>query len=166
MQDQINRAFAALNAKLLERQLAWFEGRNEAVRAYYASEERKAALGNWAKQTRKESEDIHKADKEKLENLAGGKTWLSAIWGCSNQEQRAELITKNVAGLIARRDAQIIKALTAKGITSIPEFDLVEMSDGCEGTFFVAGHKVTIRTILAGGYNIQCLHQRTLVKVS
>lgn len=165
MQTQLDNAFASLNAKILERQLAWFEARNATVRAYYASEERKAAMGEWSKQTRKENEAARKADTEKLESLAGGKTWLAAIWANRTEEQRAEFIGKNVKGLIARRDAQIVKALNKVGITEIPEFTLVETSDGLEGTFNVAGHVVTIRTILAGGYNIQCLHQRTLVKV-
>lgn len=165
MQTQIDNAFAELNAKILERQLAWFEGRNELVRTYYASEERKAALGEWSKQTRKENEAARKADTAKLESLAGGKTWLAAIWSNPKPEQRAEFVAKNVKGLIARRDAQIIKALTKEGITALPEFNLVETSDGLEGLFVVAGKRVSIRTILAGGYNIQCLHQRTLVKI-
>lgn len=165
MQTQITNAFAKLNADLLARQLTWFEARNAAVRAYYNSDERKAALGEWSKQTRKDNEDRRAADTRKLENLAGGKTWLAAIWVNPTEANRAEFIGKNVKGLIARRDAQIIAALTKVGVTSIPEFELIETSDGVEGTFVVAGHRVTIRTILAGGYNIQCLHQRTLVKV-
>lgn len=165
MQTQLDNAFAALNAKILERQLTWFEARNAAVRAYYNSDERKAALGDWGKLTRKENEDRRKADVAKLESIAGGKTWLAAIWANPSEANRKAFIERNVKGLIARRDAQIIKALNKVGITEIPEFTLVETSDGLEGTFNVAGHVVTIRTILAGGYNIQCLHQRTLVKV-
>jgi hypothetical protein len=74
-------------------------------------------------------------------------------------------IIKNTQSKIDRRNAQIIKALEKKGVSEIPEFDLVEYSDGLEGYFEVAGNKITIRTILAGGYNIQCLHARTLVKI-
>jgi hypothetical protein len=75
------------------------------------------------------------------------------------------MVTKNTQAKIDRRNAQIMNALGKKGVTEIPEFELVEYSDGLEGYFDVAGHKVHIRTILAGGYNIQCLHARTLVKI-
>jgi hypothetical protein len=165
MQIQIDRAFATLNASLLERQTIWFEARSTAVHAYYDSPERKEALGDWNKQTRAASEVAHDADKKKLTSLAGGKTWLDAIWSNVTVGRRAAFIEKNVRALIARRDAQIIAALTKKGVTSIPDFDLIETSDGAEGVFIVAGNRVSIRTILAGGYNIQCLHPRTMVKV-
>ena len=59
-----------------------------------------------------------------------------------------------------------MNALRKKEVTEIPEFKLVEYSNGVEGFFDVAGHKVHIRTILAGGYNIQCLHARTLVNIN
>ena len=72
---------------------------------------------------------------------------------------------KNVAAIIKKRNDRIGRALIKQGINEIPEFTLIHCSDGYEGTFIVAGHKVHIETILAGGYNIQCLHQRTLIKV-
>ena len=76
-----------------------------------------------------------------------------------------EFVAKNVAKMIANRNDRIVKALNKNGVTEIPEFNLLHGSNGFEGAFKVAGYWVTINTILAGGYNIQCLHQRTLVKV-
>ena len=166
MQAQIDTAFSKLNDSIFARQLQWFEGRNSAVREYYGSEERKAVMDAWSTRTRKDNEEVRANDKAKLENMAGGKAWLNAIWANPSEEDRKTFVQKNVKASIAKRDTQIIKALEKVGVTSIPDFELVEVSDGLEGTFYVADKKVSIRTIVAGGYNIQCLHNRTLVKVA
>ena len=155
MQNQINNAFAKLNVTMLERQVAWAMGRKAKVVAYRASEQYKID------RTQKWGSSItcsHEID------LCGGKGWYGII-ASGSEKGIAVAVEANVNASIARRDAQIIKALTKIGVTTIPEFELVEVSDGVEGFFDVAGHRVTIRTILAGGYNIQCLHTRTLVKI-
>jgi hypothetical protein len=165
MQIQITKAFAELDAQLYTRQRAWFEARSIELRTYYKSEERTKAYESLRHMPRKQAEPIRIELEEKLLGIAGGKAWMELIWLTPTKESRDAAIAKNINATIARRDAQIIKALQKAGINEIPDFALTHNSDGFEGFFKVANHSVTIRTILAGGYNIQCLHQRTLVKV-
>jgi hypothetical protein len=152
MQKQLDTAFAELNQKMFDRQLAWVEARRAAVKELITELMPKRRLLGEATYY------------DKVFEAAGGKTWFNMMSG-RNAEQIRELVQQNVQKLIANRDAKITTALTKKGITEIPDFELTEISDGYEGIFYIGEHRIEIRTILAGGYNIQCLHQRTLVKV-
>ena len=150
IQCALTYSFANLNADMLARQLAWAYKRHAAVAAVIEElSPKRRKMGEWAYY-------------DAVFAAAGGKTWFNLL----TSGRLLENVTKNVDAIIKNRDAKIIAALKKVGVTEIAPFDLVHTSDGCEGTFDIDGHRVTIKTILAGGYNIQCLHQRTTVKVS
>ena len=148
MLDQIKIAFADIDKKMHENQMAWAMGRVDAVRDYVKNYDRKSGACYFTG----------------AYDVCGGKTWYNVFHG-RGKDDVAEIIVKNVEALIEKRNNRIVAALTKKGITEIPAFEIKHNGEGYEGEFQIGDHLVTITTILAGGYHIQCLHQRTLVNV-
>lgn len=80
-----------------------------------------------------------------------------------------EFMEKNCEATAKKRNASIARKLEKAGVTEVINEDYTYTKDGFNGCFVVEtdkGRKVaTVDTIYAGGYNIQCLHLRVLVRV-
>lgn len=154
---KLSELFAPLDAEILSNTQKWAKGRAQALRQFKQSDD---------------YETVRRCGQEALYAryfaICGGKSWYNAI-NYSTPEQLEAFVTKNHEATIKSRNDRIADKTTKAGVTEVVSSEFAHSYDGFNGVFIVntnTGRKaVTVSSVYAGGYNIQCLHLRVLVKV-
>lgn len=151
--NKLDEIFAEMDAKVLESSKKWALERQAAVYEFLRSDEAK---------------EMKMQKYQKAFDIAGGKGWYNVIYGNSDEYILA-FVEKNCAAIVKKRNANIAKKLEKAEVKEVISNEFSRSNDGFNGVFHVkcdnGVKKVSIESIYAGGYNIQCLHQRVLVKV-
>jgi len=158
--EKLDVIFVPMDAKIHTQSQEWAKGRCEALEVCRKSDKyQEIEKMGW-----KYAGNLY----EMLHNVAGGKIWYS-VFKYGYHKSAIEFVTKNCEATARKRNASIAKKLQKAGATEIISEEYTETNDGFNGVFVVntttGKQRVTIDTIYAGGYNIQCLHLRVLVKV-
>lgn len=156
---KLEEFFAEMDAEVLASSKEWAKGRVDALREFKASDE---------VAERRKQKDFSWWYYPRMFAICGGKTWYNVFNG-RNEEMINDFVTKNCAAIAQKRNASIVRKMVKAGVTEVTGTEYTRTRNGFDGFFVInttSGTKrVSINTIRAGGYNIQCLHLRVLVKV-
>jgi hypothetical protein len=98
----------------------------------------------------------------------GGKGWYELLNGNSHS-MIIEKLTKKHNATVAARNAKIAKKFDSLEINEVTTSESTYSNGNFFGTWVLNTNKgkkvIEIEVIVAGGYNIQCMHNRVLCKV-